>query len=156
MQRLRITVLDLVSKGPARKAFARVMNANLASIMPQVIAVWCEELGREVRFVCYTGFEDLSAELLDDTDVLFVGAFTRSAQLAYAISNLYRRRHVGGVIEAASSLLFANDRPFREQCAVGVCAVRSRWAGSSATSNGRSCARRRPIAARKSRSPSRE
>jgi radical SAM superfamily enzyme YgiQ (UPF0313 family) len=92
MQRLRITIFDLVAKGPARKAFARVMNANLASIMPQAIGVWCEELGHTVRFVCYTGFEDLRAELLDDTDVLFISGFTRSAELAYAISNLYRHR----------------------------------------------------------------
>jgi len=94
-RRLRITVLDLVSKGPAKRAFQRVMNANLASIMPQAIAVWCEELGHDVRYVCYTGFEDLSAELEETCDVLFVGAFSRSAQTAYAISNLYRR---GGAV----------------------------------------------------------
>jgi len=83
-------VLDLVTKGPTRRLFNRIMNANLASIMPQAVAIWCEELGHDVRFVCYTGFEDLTAELLHETDVLFVGAFTRSAQTAYAISNLHR------------------------------------------------------------------
>ena len=92
MRKLRITVLDLVTKGPTRRLFNRIMNANLASIMPQAIAVWCEELGHDVRFVCYTGFEDLSQELVADADLLFVGAFTRSAQTAYAISNLYRSR----------------------------------------------------------------
>src|SRR5262249_48850074 len=56
------------------------------------VAVWCEELGHHVRYVCYTGAEDLDRELTDETDVLFVGAFTRSAQTAYAISNLARRR----------------------------------------------------------------
>ena len=65
------------------------MNANLASIMPQVVAVWCEELGHEVRYVCYTGFEDSDASCTASR-ILFVGAFTRSAQTAYAISNLYR------------------------------------------------------------------
>ena len=94
-RRLRITVLDLVSKGPAKRAFQRLMNANLASIMPQTIAAWCEELGHEVRYICYTGFEDLVAEFDTDCDVLFVGAFSRSAQTAYAISNLYRR---GGAV----------------------------------------------------------
>src|SRR3546814_12535335 len=71
------------------------MNANLASIMPQAVAMWCEELGHEVRYLCYTGVEDLAAELSQDTDVLFIGAFTRSAQTAYALSN--RRRRDGAV-----------------------------------------------------------
>jgi len=92
MRRLRVTILDLVTRGPTSSLFARAMNPNLASIMPQVIGVWCEELGHDVRFVCYTGFEDLTSELADDTDVLIVGAFTRSALTAYAISNLYRSR----------------------------------------------------------------
>jgi hypothetical protein len=80
VRKLRITVLDLVTKGPTRRLFNRIMNANLASIMPQAIAVWCEEFGHDVRFICYTGAEDLTAELLHETDVLFIGAFTRSAQ----------------------------------------------------------------------------
>jgi hypothetical protein len=92
MQRLRIGILDLVTKGPTRALYARLMNANLASIMPQVIAVWCEEEGHEVQFVCYTGFEDLLRELPRDVDLLFVGAFSQTAQLAYAISNLFRGR----------------------------------------------------------------
>ncbi len=45
MPPLRITVLDLVAKGPVKRAFNRLMNANTASIMPQVMATWCEELG---------------------------------------------------------------------------------------------------------------
>src|SRR6185312_5168572 len=38
----------------------------------------------------YTGLENLLEELPADLDVLFVGAFTQSAQLAYALSNLVR------------------------------------------------------------------
>jgi hypothetical protein len=95
MRRLRITVLDLVTKGTAKRLFARIMNANLASIMPQVIATWCEALGHEVRYVCYTGSGDLGRELLLDADIVFISAFTRAAQTSYAISNLYRR---GGAV----------------------------------------------------------
>jgi len=91
MRQLRVTILDLVTKGPTKRLFGRVMNANYASIMPQAVAAWCEELGHEVRYVCYTGFEDLGRELGDETDILFVSAFSRSAQTAYAISNLYRK-----------------------------------------------------------------
>ena len=42
MRRLRVTILDLVSKGPVTRLFPGVMNANLASIMPQAVAAWCE------------------------------------------------------------------------------------------------------------------
>ena len=109
MQRLRVTVLDLVTKGPTRRAYSRVMNANLASIMPQVVAVWCEELGHDVRFVCYTGFEDLSSQLLDETDVLFVTAFTRSALTAYAIGALYRNRGVVTVLGGPHARSYPQD-----------------------------------------------
>ena len=45
MKKLRIGIIDIVSRGPTRALYARVMNANLASIMPQVIGVWCRERG---------------------------------------------------------------------------------------------------------------
>lgn len=56
--------------------------------MPRVVAAWCEELGHDVRYLCQTGFEDLHSELADNAEVVFVGAFSRSAQTAYAISNI--------------------------------------------------------------------
>jgi hypothetical protein len=92
MRKLRIGIIDLVSKGPTRALFARLMNANFAAIMPQVIAVWCEQQGHDVTLVCYTGFEDLVKELPDDVDLVFIGAFTEAAQLAYALSNVFRSR----------------------------------------------------------------
>ncbi|MGZ3923177.1 MAG: hypothetical protein ACXVBJ_05375, partial [Flavisolibacter sp.] len=48
MKSLKIRIIDLVSKGPTNTFWARIMHANLASIMPQVVAVWCEEEGHEV------------------------------------------------------------------------------------------------------------
>lgn len=92
MRRLKIGVLDLVSKGSNRSLWARFMNANLASIMPQIISVWCEEEGHDVRFVCYTGFEDILQEMDFDVDVLFVSAFSQAGQLSYALSNMFRQR----------------------------------------------------------------
>ncbi len=109
MRRLRVTILDLVTKGPTRKLYARVMMPNLASIMPQAVAVWCEQLGHDVRFVCYTGREDLTEELAGDTDVLFVGAFTRSAHTAYAISNLFRSRGAITVLGGPHARCYPED-----------------------------------------------
>lgn len=91
MHKLRIAIIDLTAKAPTRTLYARVMNANLASIMPQVIAVWCEE-EHDVTLVCYTGFENLVNELPDNVDLVFIGAFTEAAQLAYSLSNLFRSK----------------------------------------------------------------
>jgi len=89
---LRVGVVDLVHKAPTRALYARVMHANLASIMPQVVATWCQESGHRVVYVCYTGLEDLARELPLDCDLVFICGFTQSAQLAYALSNLLRSR----------------------------------------------------------------
>jgi hypothetical protein len=97
MRKLRIGIIDLVSQGPTRALWARVMNANMASIMPQVVAVWCEREGHEVSLLCYTGVEDLSQELPRNLDLVFIGAFTESALVAYALSN---RLHSEGVVTA--------------------------------------------------------
>ena len=86
-RKLQVGIIDLVSKKPNKKLFARIMNANFASIMPQVIGVWCEEEGHNVSYVCYTGKEDLMTELPQNADIIFIGAFTESAQTAYALSS---------------------------------------------------------------------
>jgi hypothetical protein len=109
MKKLHIGVIDLVAKGPTKALFSRVMNANLASIMPQVIAVWCEQQGHDVTFVCYTGFENLVDELPDNLDLVFVGAFTEAAQLAYALSNLFRSRGAITVIGGPHARCYPQD-----------------------------------------------
>jgi hypothetical protein len=42
--------------------------------------------------VCYTGFEDLVGELPDKVDLRLHWSFTEAAQLAYALSNLFRSK----------------------------------------------------------------
>ncbi len=101
--------MDLTTKGPTRALYARVMNANLASIMPQVVAVWCERQGHDVTFVCYTGMEDLLAELPREVDVLFIGAFTESAQAAYALSRLFRSRGAVTVLGGPHARCYPQD-----------------------------------------------
>jgi hypothetical protein len=92
MRKLRIGIIDLVSKGPTRALFPRIANANYASIMPQVVAVWCAEAGHDVVAVCYTGFEDLVEELPENVDLVFISTFTEAAHTAYALSALFRSR----------------------------------------------------------------
>jgi len=109
LRKLRVGIIDLVAKGPTRAMFARVMNANLASIMPQVIATWCEQEGHEVTFICYTGFENLVDELPDNLDVVFIGTFTEAAQLAYALSNLFRSKGAVTVIGGPHARCYPQD-----------------------------------------------
>src|SRR5256884_723014 len=89
VRKLRVGIVDLVTKGPTRALYARVMNANLASIMPQAVGVWCEELGHQVTYICYTGLENLSDELPEDVDLVFIGAFTEAAFLGYALNAFF-------------------------------------------------------------------
>jgi hypothetical protein len=86
MKKLQIGIVDLVSRGPTRALYARLMNPNLASIMPQTIGVWCAREGHEVAFVCYTGLEDLLDELPSKVDLVFISTFTEAAHTAYALS----------------------------------------------------------------------
>lgn len=109
MRKLHIGIIDIVSRGPTRALYARVMNANLASIMPQVIGVWCREEGHDVAFVCYTGFEDLLEELPANVDLIFIGAFTEAAHTAYALSSLFRSKGAITVIGGPHARCYPED-----------------------------------------------
>jgi len=109
IRRLNIGIIDLVTKGPTRAMFARVMNANFASIMPQVVGVWCEEEGHAVTYVCYTGFEDWADALPKNVDLVFVCAFTEAAQTAYALSALLRSRGAVTVLGGPHARCYPQD-----------------------------------------------
>ncbi|AKD04246.1 radical SAM protein [Pontibacter korlensis] len=109
MARLRIGVVDLVSKGPADTLWARAMHANLASIMPQVVATWCEQEGHEVVLVCYTGQENLQRELPRGLDVVFICSFTQAALLAYALSNYFRSQGAVTVLGGPHARCYPDD-----------------------------------------------
>jgi hypothetical protein len=108
-KKLRVGIIDLVSKGPTKALYARIMNANMASIMPQVVGAWCEEEGHDVTFVCYTGFENLLEELPENVDIVFIGAFTQAAQLAYALSNLLRAKGAITVLGGPHARCYPQD-----------------------------------------------
>ena len=110
-RKLRIGIVDLVAKGPNPRlaVFPRLMNANFAAIMPQVIGAWCEQLGHDVHLVCYTGFEDLSKELPQDVDLVFIGGFTEAAQMAYALSNRFRSQGAITVLGGPHARCYPQD-----------------------------------------------
>ncbi|HEX6106782.1 MAG TPA: hypothetical protein VFZ26_14435 [Gemmatimonadales bacterium] len=108
-RRRRIGILDLATKNPRNALYGRLMNANLASIMPQVLAVWCEEAGHEVHYACYTGGENLAELLPRELDLVFIGAFTQAAQLSYALSNMYRQRGAVTVLGGPHARCYPED-----------------------------------------------
>jgi hypothetical protein len=95
MKKLTIAVIDIVDKRRKTQLFSRLVQANTASIMPQVVAAWCAREGHDVRYACHVGHEVLFGETADRPDLVFICTFTRSAHHAYALSNLYRR---GGAV----------------------------------------------------------
>ena len=109
MSKLKIGVIDLVSKGPTTTLWARIMHANLASIMPQVVATWCEQEGHTVQMICYTGFEDLGKELPRDVDVVFICSFTQAALLAYSLSNYFRKKGAVTVLGGPHARCYPDD-----------------------------------------------
>jgi hypothetical protein len=109
MAPLKIGVIDLVCKGPTTTLWARTMHANLASIMPQVVATWCEQEGHEVTLVCYTGLEDLRKELPKGVDLVFISAFTEAALLGYALSNYFRSQGAVTVLGGPHARCYPDD-----------------------------------------------
>jgi len=108
-QRLRIGIIDIVENSPRPGLYGRLMNANFASIMPQSIAVWCEQAGHQVHLVCYTGYEDLLAEFPENYDMVFIGAFTTAAHLSYALSTLFRSRGAVTVLGGPHARCYPED-----------------------------------------------
>ncbi len=109
MRALRIGVIDLVTKDATPSLYGRVMNANLASIMPQVVATWCEAEGHDVTFFCYTGSENVMEDLPERCDLVFIGAFTQAAQFAYALSALYRSKGAVTVLGGPHARCYPQD-----------------------------------------------
>lgn len=108
-KRLKVGVIDLVCKGPTHTLWGKIMHANLASIMPQVIATWCEQEGHEVTMVCYTGREDLRSELPAGLDLLFISSFTQAALLAYSLSNYFRQQGAVTVLGGPHARCYPDD-----------------------------------------------
>ncbi len=109
MSKLKIGIIDLVSKGPTNALYARIMNANLTSIMPQVVASWCQREGHEVTLVCFTGREKLEKELPEGVDLVFICAFTQAALLAYSLSNYFQSQGTVTVLGGPHARCYPDD-----------------------------------------------
>ena len=109
MRQLKVGVIDLVSKAPKNTLWARIMHANLASIMPQVVATWCQQEGHQVNLVCYTGLENLENELPKDVDLIFICSFTQAALLSYSLSNYFQSKGIVTVLGGPHARCYPED-----------------------------------------------
>ncbi len=121
MKRLKIGILDFLTNTPNEPWFQRhVMLPNYSAIMPQCVAVWAEELGHQVFYETYTSREDLFSCLPDDLDVLFLACFSRTSFLAYAVSEMFRKKGVVTVLGGphARSFVAHSRRYFDYLCQI--------------------------------------
>jgi hypothetical protein len=116
----KIGILDLLTSRPVRSLYARIMVPNNASIMPQVVGVWAEELGCEVHYALYTGEGDPRLALPPDLDVLFVSSFTSAASIAYWVSRSFRERGVVTVLGGPHARAYPEDAARHFDYVVGL------------------------------------
>jgi hypothetical protein len=85
------------------------MFSNYASIMPQIIGVWCREEGHEVNYSIYTGTQKLDDLLSEEADLVFISSFTYTAQLAYALANYFHSRGIVTVLGGPHARSYPGD-----------------------------------------------
>jgi len=89
----RIGVLELNTNqttNPAKRIVNLMERKQYVGVMPQVVAVWCRQLGCEVHYTAYYGNGDPMDQLPRDLDLVFISTCSLTAPLAYALSKAYR------------------------------------------------------------------
>lgn len=102
-------IVDAPPATPAELLYNRIFMAPQVGIMPQVIGVWCRQLGHQVDYKTYYGQTDLSSIFDTDTDIIFISAFTQASALAYALARLFRRRGAVTVLGGPHAKAFPQD-----------------------------------------------
>ena len=119
MRTLRVGIIDILGKSVSKTAYSRFTRANNASIMPQVVAVWCEAEGHHVSMAYYNGYEPMAGSVPDNVDIVFINAFSQTAMLAYALSHYFRSRGAVTVIGGPHSRSYPEDAQKYFDYAVG-------------------------------------
>jgi len=121
MKKLRVGIIDILGKSESQSAYGSFIQATYASIMPQVIGVWCEEMGHDVSIAYLAGPRVLAGELRDDLDIAFVSSYTFTAQVAYAVSAYLRSKGTVTVIGGPHPRSYPEDCVKYFDYAVGNC-----------------------------------
>jgi len=112
-KKLRIGVVELLTEGPAESVagmlYNRMFMKQYVSIMPQVISVWCRQLGHDVTYATYYGQQEISDLLPTKLDFIFISTYTKNCALAYAIAQQYRAGGAITVIGGPHAKAFPRD-----------------------------------------------
>lgn len=110
---MRIGIIELLVSGPVSDIrglmYSRILTRQYISIMPQVISVWCKQLGHTTHYAVYHGQPDPLKLLPDDIDFVFIATYTQCSALAYALAKLFRRNGVKTVIGGPHAKAFPTD-----------------------------------------------
>jgi hypothetical protein len=110
---MRIGILELLTDAPAlgwlEGLYAGYFRRQFVSIMPQVVSVWCRQLGHNVHYATYYGQDDPLRLLPTELDLVFVSTYTQASALAYALARIFRRRRVRTVIGGPHAKAFPSD-----------------------------------------------
>ena len=113
MKRIRVGVIELISDSVwqnwGTRFYGKRFKRHYASIMPQVVAVWCQQLGHEVTYSTYFGQQDPESLLPRQLDVLFVSTYTHASATACALARLHSSRGALTVIGGPHARSFPND-----------------------------------------------
>lgn len=110
MPKRRVGVIDLVNNtAVSRNSFTRLQDANQSNIMTEVVAVWCEQAGHRVTFLNSAGELPGPDRLAAEWDVVIISAFTRSAQLAYALGHFFRSRGIVAILGGPHARAYPQD-----------------------------------------------
>ncbi len=109
---LKVGILELLSL-PAHNipvaAYHTLVTKQFASIMPQVISVWCRQLGHQSFYATYYGVGNPQKLLPSDLDIVFISCCTEMSALAYALAKLYRKAGVKTVMGGPHTKSFPAD-----------------------------------------------
>jgi hypothetical protein len=113
VKRLQVGIIELISDSVWQNWGTRYYGARFkrhyASIMPQVVAVWCQQMGHDVTYATYFGQQDPETLLPGQLDVLFVSTYTHASATAYALARLHGRRGALTVIGGPHARSFPSD-----------------------------------------------
>jgi hypothetical protein len=120
-----IGILDLLADTANRswpeRLYAAYFRRQFMSIMPQVVAVWCRQLGHDVSYATYYGQADPRSLLPESLDVLFVSAYTQASALAYALARRLRQEGTLTVLGGPHARSFPVDALRFFDIVVGEC-----------------------------------
>ena len=110
---MRVGILELLveseSKNWVESAYGAHFKRYYCSITPQVVAVWCRQLGHQAFYATFYGHQDPKSLLPDDLDVVFIATYTQASALAYALAKLYRTEKTLTVIGGPHAKSFPTD-----------------------------------------------